>query len=451
MIPEEKTLLVVDDDDRSRASVVRALLRTGYRVFEARSGVEGLTYLENEDIDLVVSDLRMAGMDGIAVLEAVKRKSPHVQVILLTGHGSIESTVEAMEKGAFTYLTKPANLVELRLQIQRALEHQQLSLEVESLRQFKQQNSVGRLTGRSAAMQAVFGAIRDVAPTHATVLIVGESGAGKELVAQAIHQNSTRKEGPFVPVNCAAIPETLLESELFGYERGAFTGADSRRRGVFELAHGGTLFLDEVGDIPMSVQVKLLRVLEQREFYRLGGTSPVKTDVRILTATNRNLEEAVSKGTFREDFFYRLNVVRILVPALRKRREDVPLLVEQFAQELAQEHGKPVPKMTQEVLDVLVAYDWPGNVRELRNCLESVIIRLKSTTITADMLPAQVRGNAQDRQPVDVFVGMSMAEVEKRMIEKTLAEAHGNQTRTAKILNIGLRTLQRKLKKYGLV
>lgn len=450
MEQHDKTLLIIDDDTRSRTSVARALARTGYHVLEADSGVAGLTYLENEDVDLVISDLRMAGMDGIAVLEAAKRKNPNVQVILLTGHGSIETTVEAMDKGAFTYLTKPANLTELRLQVRRALEHQHLSLEVQSLRRQKEKNNVGRLMGVSKAMQAVLHTIRDVAPTHATVLIVGESGCGKELVAQAMHQNSPRQGKPFVPINCAAIPETLLESELFGYERGAFTGAEGRRRGVFEAASGGTLFLDEVGDIPLSMQVKLLRVLEQREFFRLGSTLPIKTDVRILAATHRDLEAAVADGKFREDFFYRLNVVRVDVPPLRSRREDVPVLVKHFVNELAQEHGKAIPDMTQEALDVLGKYDWPGNVRELRNCLESVIIRLKGTSISVDLLPVQVRGDHQTQKSVPVFVGMSMAEVEKRMIENTLAEADGNQTRTAKILNIGLRTLQRKLKKYGL-
>ncbi len=267
----EKAVLVIDDDMRSRASIVRALTRTGYRVFDANSGVAGLTYLENETINLIVSDLRMPGMDGIAVLEAAKRKDYNIQVILLTGHGSIESTVEAIHKGAFTYLTKPANLAELRLQIQRALEHQHLSLEVQSLRKLKQKALMGHLMGVSEPMQAVFETVHDVAPTQATVLILGESGCGKELVAQAIHQNSPRQAKAFVPVNCAAIPEALLESELFGYERGAFTGAERLRQGVFEQAQGGTLFLDEVGDIPLTVQVKLLRVIEQHAFLRLGG------------------------------------------------------------------------------------------------------------------------------------------------------------------------------------
>lgn len=446
----EKTVLVIDDDMRSRASIVRALTRTGYRVFDADSGVAGLTYLENETINLIVSDLRMPGMDGIAVLEAAKRKDHNIQVILLTGHGSIESTVEAIHKGAFTYLTKPANLAELRLQIQRALEHQHLSLEVQSLRKLKQKALMGHLMGVSEPMQAVFETVHDVAPTQATVLILGESGCGKELVAQAIHQNSPRQAKAFVPVNCAAIPEALLESELFGYERGAFTGAERLRQGVFEQAQGGTLFLDEVGDIPLTVQVKLLRVIEQHAFLRLGGTAPVQTDVRILAATHMDLEKAVADGRFREDLFYRLNVVKLMIPALRERKEDMPLLVEQFIHEFAQEHGKTVPEITQEALDALVAYDWPGNVRELRNCLESLIIRMKGTTLSLGLLPQKVKGEVAEQKRVDVFVGMSMDEVERCMIENTLLEAHGNQTRAAKILNIGLRTLQRKLKKYDI-
>jgi two-component system response regulator HydG len=451
MIPSEKNVLVIDDDKRSREALVRALLRTGYTVFEASSGVAGLTYLENEDIHLVLSDLRMPGMDGISVLEAVKRNDANIQVILLTGHGSIESTVEAMHKGAFTYLTKPANLSELRLQVQRALEHQHLSLEVQSLRKLKQKTSLGRFVGDSASIQAVFDAVRDVAPTQATVLIVGESGCGKELVAQAIHQNSPRKERAFVPVNCAAIPEALLESELFGYERGAFTGAERRREGLFEQANGGTLFLDEVGDMPLTIQVKLLRILEQRVFLRLGGTSAVETDVRILAATHIDLEKAVAEGRFREDLYYRLNVVKVFIPALRDRKQDIPLMVEQFVNEFAQIHNKAMPEITQEALDILVAYDWPGNVRELRNCLESLIIRMKTTTLSVDLLPVRIKGEQEAPKRVDVFVGMSMDEVERRMIENTLSDVHGNQTRAARVLNIGLRTLQRKLKKYGLL
>ena len=450
MEPEEKTLLLIDDDARSRESVARALSRTGYQMFEAESGVAGLTYLENEEIHLVVTDLRMPGMDGVAVLEAIKRLNPNIQVILLTGHGSIESTVEAMKKGAYGYLTKPVNLAELRLQIQRALEHQRLSLEVRSLRQRKRETSLGRLTGISATMQQVFRDIRDVAPTNSTVLILGESGVGKEVVAHAIHQNSPRHNAPFVPVSCAAIPEALLESELFGYERGAFTGAERRRQGVFETAGGGTLFLDEVGEIPLSVQVKLLRAIEQREVVRLGATTPTRTDIRIVAATNRDLEKAIEEGHFREDFYYRLNVVSIRVPPLRERGQDIPLLVETFSRQFAQQNHKEVSEITQEAMDALVAYNWPGNVRELRNCMESVTVKMNGNTITLDLLPGRIRGERAGGKSVDIFVGMAMAEVERHMIQKTLSETGGNQTRAAGILKIGLRTLQRKLKKYGL-
>jgi len=282
------------------------------------------------------------------------------------------------------------------------------------------------------------------------VLIQGESGTGKEVVAHAVHQNSPRRDRPFVPVNCAAIPEALLESELFGYERGAFTGAQSRRQGMFESANGGTLFLDEVGEIPMSVQVKLLRVIELKEFTRLGASSPIHSDIRILAATNRDLEQAVEDGLLREDFYYRLNVVSIRVPPLRRRLEDIPVLVKVFVREFAVENQKEEVDITQEAMDALLDYPWPGNVRELRNCIESTMVKMKGSAITLGFLPSRIQGAKAGQKAVDVHVGMSMAEVERRMIQETLSDAGDNQTRAAGILKIGLRTLQRKLKKYGL-
>jgi len=448
--PGSKTLLIVDDDDRSRESVANALSRTGYRVISAQSGVEGLTHLEREEIDLAIVDLRMPGMDGIAVLEAIKRQRPNVQVMILTGYGSIESTVDAMQKGACGYVTKPVNLVELRQQVREALSRQQLALgDEEEGRQDSGEAGFHGLLGSSEAMHAAYETIRNVAPTHSTVLIRGESGTGKELVARAIHQLSSRSRGPFVPINCAAIPEALLESELFGHERGAFTGADRRRPGVFEMANGGTLFLDEVGDIPLSMQVKLLRVIEERAFTRLGGVAATRTDIRVLSATHINLERAIESGRFREDFYYRINVVTIAVPPLREHRQDIPLLVQAFARQFGAEAGRQVEDITQEAMDALSQYDWPGNVRELRNCVESVIARTQGRVISADMLPESIRPADRGRT-VSIPVGTSMQEAEMRMIKATLAQTGGNQTRAARVLQIGLRTLQRKIKQYGI-
>ena len=445
---ERKTVLVVDDDDRSRESVVNALSRTGYRALSANSGVEAMTCLEREDVHLAILDLRMPGMDGISLLKALKRERPNVQALMLTAYGTIESTVEAMQEGAFGYLTKPINLAELRTQVRRALEHGHLSLEAEPSRAPGEQTFFG-LRGGSEAMRRIYDMIRDVAPTTSTVLIRGESGTGKELIARAIHENSPRRRQPFVAVNCAAIPDGLLESELFGHERGAFTGADRLRMGVFEAADGGTLFLDEVGDIPLLVQVKLLRAIEQRAFVRLGGERTTRTDVRILAATHTDLEQAIESGRFREDFYYRLNVVNITVPPLRERRDDIGPLVTAFVRDYASENGRSVETITQDAMDALTRYDWPGNVRELRNCIESVVVRMKGKAIVPEMLPAAVQSSTSE-QRVDVRVGMSMAEVEMRMIVETLAETGGNQTRAAKILQMGVRTLQRKIKQYGL-
>ena len=450
MEPGSKTLLVVDDDDRSRESVANALSRTGYRVISVQSGVEGLTHLEREEIDLAIVDLRMPGMDGIAVLEAIKRQRPNVQVMILTGYGSIESTVDAMQKGACGYLTKPVNLIELRQQVKEALSRQRLALGGES----EEEQGPGvfgfhGLLGSSGPMQSAYETIRNVAPTNSTVLIRGESGTGKELVARAIHQLSSRSHEPFVPINCAAIPEALLESELFGHERGAFTGADRRRAGVFEMANGGTLFLDEVGDIPVSMQVKLLRVIEQRAFTRLGGVASTRTDIRVLSATHIDLERAIEKGRFREDFYYRINVVTIQVPPLRERGADIPMLVQAFARQLAADAGRSIENITQDAVDALSRHDWPGNVRELRNCVESVIAKTQGRVISADMLPDSIRPTDPDHT-VRIPVGTSMQEAEMRMIRSTLAHTGGNQTRAAKVLQIGLRTLQRKIKQYGL-
>jgi len=447
-------IVVIDDDEGNRRGIEMALRKDGYSVVSFASGSQGLDYLKGSGTDLLVTDLRMPGIDGLEVLKLAKSIDPGLAVLVITGFGSVESAVDAMKQGADDYLQKPVNLVELRKRVAAAVEKRRLAQEVRQLRErLEERFSFGTIVGASKAMQQVLHQLALVAPTRSSVLIVGESGTGKELIANALHQNSPRKEFRFLPINCAAIPSEILESELFGHERGAFTGAVQRKQGKFELADRGTLFLDEIGEMPMPLQAKLLRVLEDRSFMRVGGTETITVDVRIIAATNSDLEAKVAAGTFRSDLYYRLKVVTIIVPPLRERREDIPILTHRFFEKFKSENDRPLLQLAPEVLEALSEARWEGNVRELRNLIESLVVLADGSTrvLTLDQLPEQYRS----RLPLPSAAALSpagsarrMEDIEKDAILRTLQQTGGNRTRAAEILGIGLRTLQRKLREY---
>jgi DNA-binding NtrC family response regulator len=445
-------LLLVDDKADNLESLKLGFDRLPYTVEIAQGGKAAIKSIKDEDaFDVVVTDLKMPDADGLEVLRAVMTHSPKSSVILLTAFGTVETAVEALKLGAQDYLTKPVNLEELRIAVKRALEHTELVETNKSLQSaIDKKFGFGGIIGNSSAISNVFDKIRQIADTRATVLLQGESGTGKELFSRAIHQNSSRAKKPFIPVHCAALTESLLESELFGHEKGSFTGAMARKAGRFELAAGGTLFLDEIGEVPLSIQVKLLRVLESKEFMRVGGVDIVKSDVRVIAATNRNLEKEVEEGNFREDLYYRLKVIQITLPPLRERRDDIPLLVDSFLGAISKEHGRTRPDVTPEAMDKLIAYSWPGNVRQLRNVLESCILFNKSGTIELANLPASVAGSEIGGNGLMVNQAMNLNDMEMQMIQQALKETDQNRTKAAKILGISRRTLQRKLKEIGL-
>jgi len=441
-------LLIVDDEKHIREGLEKALSLDGYEVELASDGKTGLDRIREGNIDLVITDLKMPKISGEELMRAALEELPYLPIIILTGHGTIENAVEAMRNGAYDFITKPLNIDKLSLIVKRALENSSLKRQNrELLDQLKKKYSFENIIGKSAPMKKVFETIELVAPSRANVLIFGDSGTGKEMIADAIHHNSPRREKPYVKVHCAALPETLLESELFGHEKGAFTGAIARKRGRFELANLGTLFLDEIGEISQTTQVKLLRVIQQREFERVGGEVPVKVDVRIVTATNKNLKEEVENGNFREDLYYRLDVVSIHVPPLSERKDDIPLMVHKFIEEFSKENGRVIEGLTNGALQALVSYRWPGNVRELRNVIESIVVLSKTPVIGEDDLPSYIL--AKDEQSsLKLPSGISLPEAEKRLILFTLQNAGGNKTKTAEILNIGRKTLHRKLAEY---
>jgi DNA-binding NtrC family response regulator len=446
-------LLLVDDQPEVLEGLTLAFSRTDNNVLTATSGEEAIHVLNSEDVDVVVTDLKMAGMDGIGVLRHALSMSPAPAVIILTAFGTIESAVDALKEGAFDYLTKPVNVKELRVLVEKAAEHRRLLRENYELRtMIDKRFGIEGMVGESPDMQQLYQTIRQVGPTKATVLVLGESGVGKELMARALHQASPRAKKDFVAVHCAALPETLLESELFGHERGAFTGAISRRPGRFEMADGGTLFLDEIGEIPLSMQVKLLRVLEQREIQRVGGNETIKVDVRLIVATNRELEEEVAEGRFREDLYYRLKVITITVPPLRHRRGDIPLLARHFLADLSRENGRPLPPtLSKEAIEILQAYHWPGNIRELRNIMENAFVFLRGDEIGPKELPASVQKAKEiPAEGLHIPLGMPMEEVETIYLKRTLAAMDGNRTRAADSLRISRRTLQRRIKELGI-
>lgn len=443
------TILIIDDEKNIREGLGAAFEMEGYEVRLAANGKEGLDCIAKGDIDLVITDLRMDGISGEEVLRRVTTETPGIPVIVLTGHGSIDAAVDAMRNGAYDFLTKPLNLDRLSMLVKRALERRELSLQHTQLKaEVSSAHTLDNMIGKSGEMQKVFTLIKKVAPTKASVLITGESGVGKELVADAIHNLSPRSAHEMIKVHCAALSETLLESELFGHEKGAYTGAEKMQKGRFELAHESTIFLDEIGEVNASVQVKLLRVLQDHKIIRVGGEKTIDIDVRVIAATNRDMEKEVKEGRFREDLYYRLNVVHIAVPPLRERRDDIPLLLNAFLKEYAKENGKNVTGIDNRARALLYKYDWPGNIRELRNCIESSVVMCGGNEITPEDLPPTVSASIT-APSITIPVGTTLDDAEKAIICENLAANKGNKSKTADILGIGRKTLHRKLQEYG--
>lgn len=448
----KEKILIVDDEQSHRTMLKAVLSMEGYVISEADDGISAIKAVENEPFDLVLMDIRMTDMDGIEAMREIKKISPSIPVVMMTAYASVKTAVEALKSDAYDYLTKPLEIEELKILIQKALDHYRLHEENVFLKErLADRFDFSKVIGKSRPMKDLFETLSLIAPSDATVLIFGESGTGKELVANAIHQNSLRVEKPFIKVSCAALPETLLESELFGHERGAFTGALTRKAGRFQLANGGTLFLDEVSEMSSATQVKLLRVLQEREFEPLGSTKTIHVDIRLITATNKDLEAEVREGRFREDLFYRLNVIPIRLPSLRERREDIPLLAEHFFRHYQEKNRSSVRGYLPKTMDTLIRYDWPGNIRELENTVERAILLCRSEYIMPEDLPLTVQGAQNGAQPmVSVPPGMPLKEVEREVIVQTLEETGGNRTQTARVLGISRKTLQNKIKEYGI-
>jgi len=443
-------LLVVDDEKNAREGLRQALEREDRVVTTAADGREALNLLRERVFDVILTDVRMPHISGMQLLEEIMERSPDTAVILLTGFGTIETAVRAMRQGALDFITKPVNLDEIELRVSKVLEQKKIVLENEYLKEYlKKQFGLDHMVGRSPKMMKVFEMIKQIASSKSTVLLTGETGTGKELVAYAIHANSPRRDKMFQPVNCAALPESLLESELFGHERGAFTGAIKQKKGYFEVADGGTLLLDEVGEIALPVQVKLLRVLEQRQFERVGGTNTLSVDVRVIAATNANLEKMIKEGRFREDLYYRLKVVTLEIPPLRERREDVPLLAETFLKQIADENHKGSMRFEPELLELLKQNDWPGNVRELRHLVEQMVVLSRSSVLGPKNLPEKYH-QEPIRDHIKIPHHTTLKSAEKAIIQQTMKDQDGNQTRTAEILGISRRTLIRKLQGFDM-
>lgn len=439
------TILVIDDEENIRNGLVSNFEMEDYNVKTAKNGKEGLSLVEKGDIDLVVTDLKMDGISGEEVLRRITTETPGIPVIVLTGHGSIDAAVDAMKNGAYDFLTKPLNLDQLNMIAKRALENRELSLQHTMLKkELSDATSFDKMIGNSNEMRRLFELVKKAAPSRASVLITGESGVGKELVADAIHNLSPRKDKAFIKVHCAALSESLLESELFGHEKGSFTGADSMKKGRFELAHGGTIFLDEIGEINQTTQVKLLRVLQERKFERVGGEETIEVDVRVVAATNKNLEEEVKAGRFREDLYYRLNVVHLHVPPLRERKDDIPLLIDSFVKKFSGENGKQIKGFENRARQALYKYDWPGNIRQLQNCIESAVVICSGSEISLEDLPPTI-SEFSGEENISVPMGISLEEAEKIIIRGNLAFNKGNKTKTAEILGIERKTLSKKI------
>ncbi len=473
MLPEKKQVLIVDDEPNLRKILAAQLSRDGYDVLLAEDGEQGLQVLREHHIDLVVTDLKMPKVDGMTLLREAVKEQPDLPVVMITAHGTVDTAVEALKLGAFDYLTKPFDKDEVRQVVAKALKTKALS-DVEATAAHADDKDVPGarfgIIGESPGVTDVYSVLERVADSPTTVLVTGESGTGKELVARALHDHSSRKTKPFIKVNCAAIPKELIESELFGYERGAFTGAVSSKPGRFELANGGTLFLDEIGEIPVEMQVKLLRALQESEFERVGGIKTIRVDVRLVAATNRDLKKLIAQGAFREDLFYRLNVVSIRLPALRERASDIPLLVEHFLRKFNARLKKNVSGVEPDALDLLSAYAWPGNIRELENVMERAVLFCDGQKLRAEDLPAELRGvsiSAGSVAPpsadgaVDLgtlpaegglkeHVKVAMSRLERDLVSRALKQTGGNVTHAARLLKISRKGLQLKMKELGL-
>ncbi len=456
-------ILIVEDDRNTLSGLVEILEAEGYEVKGADSGQKALRTLERDRFDILLTDLKMPEIDGMRLYEQSQVLAPEMKTIVMTAYSSVKDAVEAMKRGVYEYLTKPLNLDELFVILTKAVEEQSLRRENEELKDRLQGSyRFESIIGKSASMQQVFKTIIKVAKSQATVLIRGESGTGKELVARAIQYNSPRADGPMVEISCAAFPETLLESELFGYEKGAFTGANSLKKGRFEIANGGTIFLDEIGDVSANVQTKLLRVLQEKEISRLGSNESIKVDVRVITATNRDLEQALAGGGFRDDLYYRLNVIPIFLPPLRERREDIPLFIDHFIKRYSKINNKPMHGISKEALEICMNYNWPGNVRELENAIENAIVLGEGEALLPEYLPVTIamRQAGVDAitkgTPSDFFLASGesyrekMEAAEKLVLEEAIRRADGNKSEAAKQLGISLRTMRYKIHKYKL-
>src|SRR5580700_10413511 len=446
------TILIIEDEAKMRRLLELNLGEDGFKTLSAGDAETGLKLLASEPVHLVLTDLKLPGMSGLEFLQTAKQQNPALPIVVMTAFGSVETAVEAMKAGASDYVLKPFSLAEMRMVVRKELDNSRLREENRSLREaLGQKYSHPNIVAISPKMQEVLATVERVAPTNSTVLLGGESGVGKDLIARAIHEKSRRASGPFIKINSTAIPENLLESELFGYEKGAFTGANASKPGKFELADKGTLFLDEIGDVPPAIQVKLLRVLQEREFERLGGTRTVKVDVRLIAATNRDLREALEQGSFREDLYYRLNVVPIDIAPLRQRKEDIRDLVNLFISSFAGDSGKPVESITPEAMQILVNYHWPGNVRELQNIIERACALAKGTVLEAadihlDVRPAKAANGASGFLPE----GMTLEHWEDEMIREALRRANGNKSQAARLLGLSRNALRYRLSKIGI-
>jgi len=449
-------VLIIDNDESHAQAVAESLERVGYECHVATSGTQGARMIDEGQFNVIITDLVMNDVDGLAILARAKKELPDAEVILITGHGTVPSAVAAMQQGAFNYLLKPLDINQLRAITEKAAESARLrQANVELKRRLDEKFGFEGVVGDSPQMHEVLERLKRIAPTNASVLIQGETGTGKELVAQSIHQNSPRKNKPFVALNCAALSENILESELFGHVKGAFTDASTDRVGKFEYAHGGTLFLDEVGDMPLATQIKLLRVLESGEITRVGSNDPIKVNVRILSASNRNLEDVIEAGTFRRDLYHRLKVVAIRLPTLRERSQDIPILIDHFIRLFSRKHGKQIRGMSPAARRKLLAYDWPGNVRQLRNFVESMVVVDYDGLLDLDDLPEELADSAApaaepSTASLAALVGKPLNELERLFIAETLRATGGNREEAAEMLGIGERTLYRKIKEYGL-